>query len=209
MTRALHNLDAIPRPTNSRGGSDAPAPTSKHGQRGNSSGGQGATVSGSANCEQPQYECKWCHEHPFDVCPTCARLGRRGLRLMDADGLTAQQAASKLSLELPRMQRLIEEERQRHDLVQYKRDRIPLEAIQAAFAKRQKEDPSLSQTRAAELAKYKSRVHFLRTMGFVRAESFVHNGKRYPAKFRTEISVEAAGRIVRAIGCQPREFPDL
>lgn len=166
-------------------------------------------MSRSSNCEQTLNGCKWCEEHPYDVCRACARLGRSAMRLLEAGGLTVEQVASRLGLEVPRMQRLVEEERQRRDLEQCKCDRIPVEQIQALFARRQEEDPSLTKARVAGLAEYKSRVEFLRIMGFVRTASFVRKGKRYPGKYRTEISVEAAGRIVRAIGYAPREFEDL
>ncbi len=166
-------------------------------------------MSRSSNCEQIPNACEWCAEHPFDVCRACARLGRSAARLLDAGGLSAAQVAEMLGLEVARMQRLLEEERALRDLQRYKRDRIPLAPIQALFARRQEEDPSLSKTRAAELAEYNSRVEFLRTMGFVRTASFVRKGKRYPGKHRAEISVEAAGRIVRAIGYAPREVQDL
>ena len=166
-------------------------------------------MSRSSKCEQTQNSCQWCAEHPFDVCRACARLGRAATRLLDTGRLSPEQVAEMLGLEVARMQRLAEEERQLRDLQQYKRDRIPLAPIQALFARRQEEDPSLSKTRAAELAEYNSRVEFLRTMGFVRTASFVRKGKRYPGKHRTEISVEAAGRIVRAIGYAPREVRDL
>ena len=166
-------------------------------------------MSRSSKCEQTQTGCRWCAEHPFDVCRACARLGRSAARLLDGGGLSAEQVADMLGLDVARMQRLVHEERQLRDLQQYKRDRIPLEPIQALFARRQEEDPSLTKTRAAQLAGYNSRVEFLRTMGFFRTASFVRKGKRYPGKHRTEISVEAAGRIVRAIGYAPREFEDL
>ena len=165
-------------------------------------------MSRSSNCEQTPNGCEWCAEHPFDVCRACARLGRSAARLLDAGGLSAAQVAEMLGLE-----RRADAAAGRggapalRDLEQYKRDRIPLAPIQALFARRQEEDPSLSKTRAAELAEYNSRVEFLRTMGFVRTASFVRKGKRYPGKYRTEISVEAAGRIVRAIGYAPREVP--
>ncbi len=166
-------------------------------------------MSRSDECEQVPNGCEWCAEHPFDVCRACARLGRSAARLLDAGGLSAEQVAEMLELDVARMQRLVHEERQVRDLERYKRDRIPLAPIQALFARRQEEDPSLSKTRAAELAEYNSRVEFLRTMGFVRTASFVRKGKRYPGKHRTEIGVEAAGRIVRAIGYAPREVQDL
>ncbi len=166
-------------------------------------------MAGSGECEQTKSSCKWCAEHPFDVCRACARLGRAAARLLDAGGLSAEQVAEMLGLELARMQRLADEERELRDLQQYKRDRIPLDAIQALFARRQEEDPTLSQTAAAQLAGYNSRVEFLRTIGFARTAAIVRKGKRYPGKYRTEISVEAAGRIVRAIGYAPREIEDL
>jgi hypothetical protein len=123
--------------------------------------------------------------------------------------LSPEQVAEMLGLEVARMQRLAEEERQLRDLQRYKRDRIPLAPIQALFARRQEEDPSLSKTRATKLAKYKNRDEFLRIMGFVRTASFVRKGKRYPGKYRTEIDVGAAGRIVDAIGYTPRDVQDL
>lgn len=166
-------------------------------------------MSRSNECEQIQDGCKWCAEHPFDVCRACARLGRSAARLLDKGGLSAEQVADTLGLDVARMQRLAQEERERRDLQQYKRERIPLEPIQALFARRQREDPSLSKSRAAALAEYSSRVDFLRAMGWVRTAPFVRKGKRYPGKYRTEISVATAGRIVRAIDGAPHEVQDL
>lgn len=107
-------------------------------------------MSRSDECEQVPNGCEWCAEHPFDVCRACARLGRSAARLLDAGGLSAEQVAEMLELDVARMQRLVHEERQVRDLERYKRDRIPLAPIQALFARRQEEDPSLSKTRAAE-----------------------------------------------------------
>src|ERR1035438_4351244 len=112
MSSTLHNLDAIPRPAKSHGGSAARAPTSKQGPHGISSRGRGATVSRSDECEQIPNGCKWCAEHPFDVCRACARLGRSAARLLDAGGLSAAQVADMLELDVARMQRLAQEERQ-------------------------------------------------------------------------------------------------
>jgi len=114
-----------------------------------------------------------------------------------------------MNLTIPRVQRLLEEETQFRDLQRYICDTIPVEVIQALLHQRQEEVPELTKDDLARECGYKSRVALLRVLGLGPTAKHVGRGKEYPPQLHTEIDVETASRIARALGFVPREIPGL
>jgi transposase len=192
----------------SRRGSGTAGPIATQGQRIKEARRQGAKVSRSAKCKTTE-GCKRCLANPRQVCVACAQRRRRAVELAEKDGLSVQEIAARMGLSIPRVERLFEEEAQIRDLQQYKCDSVPVETIQELVEARQAEDPSLTQERIAQLAGYTNRIKMLRALGLAATQRRIKNGREYPAKIHKTIDVGAAGRIVRAIGIDPYEVPDL
>jgi hypothetical protein len=71
-------------------------------------------------------------------------------------------------------------------------------------------DPSSStNVQLAERAKFKSRIHFERALGYAPWSAPVKRCKHYPAKYAEHIDVNTASVIVRELGIAPREVPAL
>ena len=62
-----------------------------------------------------------------------------------------------------------------------------------------KKTPSLNQSRLAREAKL-DRTDLLRALGLAKAAPTVRNGRREPGEIQTEVGVETAAKIVRALG---------
>lgn len=153
--------------------------------------------------------CKRCQALPAGFCSACkTRLRRRAITLRDKDKLTVEKIAERLAVTVAQAARLIEEADQLRDLEQYKCDAIPVAPIREMFKRRLQEDPTLTQTQLAA-AIQTDRVELLRTLGLQPTASRIVKGKRRPGKLRTEISVEMAGRIIKALGIAPHEVPWL
>jgi transcriptional regulator with XRE-family HTH domain len=131
------------------------------------------------------------------------------MQLKEQEGLAVAQIAERMNLTIPRVERLLEEEAQFRDLQQYICDAIPVEVIQALVRQRQEDDPELTQDALARECGYKSRVALLRVLGLAPSAKVLRRGKEYPPQLRTEIDVETASRIARALGFVPREIPGL
>lgn len=166
-------------------------------------------MSATTHLEQATGGCRRCQTQRGGVCVPCAaRARRRALGLREKHGLRDEQIAARLQVSLERARRLIEEAEQLRDLEQYKRDSIPVQPIRALFERRLEEDPTLSQARVAKLAKT-DRVELRRALGLSPTASRNVDGELRPGKLRTQIAVELASRIVRALGVAPREVPWL
>lgn len=124
------------------------------------------------------------------------------------DGLTIPDIAAKMSLTAPRTERYIEEETLARDLPRHRCDHVPVQRIRALFDSRRQEDPSFSHAKLAREANL-SRSDVLRALGLAKTESTVRDGHREEGELQTEVGVETAARIVRALGIAPHEVPDL
>lgn len=153
--------------------------------------------------------CDSCERHPYSPCVACRHRGRQALALMEQRGLSIDEVAEKMVLTVARVTRLIERERDRRDLANYRCDAVPVSEIQRLLEERQAEDPTLTHAKVAELAQYKSRIHFERVLGYAPHSATTKRGKRYPARYSTTIDVHAAAVIVRALGIAPHEVPAL
>jgi hypothetical protein len=131
------------------------------------------------------------------------------MQLHEQEGLSAAEIAARMKLTGARVERLLEEEAQFRDLQQYICDSVPVEVIQVLVRQRQEEDPELTQDELARVCGYESRVGLLRVLGLAATAKTVRRGKEYPPHVHTEIDVETASRIARALGFVPREIPGL
>jgi hypothetical protein len=165
-------------------------------------------VSRARTCDQNIDSCEWCATHSNGVCVACTHRGRIAVDLLE-QGMSLAQIAAKMTVGVPRAERLIELENDRRDLEQYRCNTVPVESIQRLVSERQEQDPSLTLGKLAGLAGHKSRISFERLLGYAPTAATTKNGKRYPARLNTTISVQAAGPIVRALGYAPHEIPGL
>jgi len=168
-----------------------------------------ATVSGTTGLDQPTAGCRRCQERQGGCCPACAaRCRRRALALRERYGLGDEQIAARLDVSVEKARRLIEEAEQLRDLQQYRCDSIPLGPIRELVERRLEEDPTLSQARIAEEVGT-DRAELLRAVGLQPTASRLVEGERRPGRLRSKITVEMAGRIVKALGVAPHEVPWL
>jgi hypothetical protein len=117
--------------------------------------------------------------------------------------------AVDMGISVARVERLIEKEMDHRDLAQYGCDEIPVERIQKLFEDRCEQDPTFSIAELARLAEYQDRIQVSRILGYLPTSDSTTNGKRYPGRLLETISVDHAGRIVRALGYAPAEVKDL
>jgi hypothetical protein len=117
--------------------------------------------------------------------------------------------AADMGISVARVERLIETEMDRRDLAQYGCDEIPVERVQRLFEDRCEQDPDLSIAELARRARFQDRIQVSRILGYQPTSDSTTNGKLYPGRLLETISVEHAGRIVRALGYAPTEVQDL
>jgi hypothetical protein len=189
---------------NSRRGSERSVSIARQGQRGERLRRQGAKVSASET-----NGCKRCAENPRSPCVVCTQRRRRAMRMLEDDGLTVEKIAEVMRLTIPRVERLLEEEAQYRDLQQYVCDSVSTALVRDLIRQRQLEDPALSKETIARRAGYSSRLALLRAVGLSATARKVRGDRQYPPTLRTTIDVDAAGRIVRALGYAPHEIPGL
>jgi hypothetical protein len=134
--------------------------------------------------------------------------GRHALELIE-QGVSVQRAARKMGLPVGKVESLIESELDRRDLSRYRCDKVPVGEIQRLVDEHTKMDPTLNHATIARLAKFKSRIHFERALGYKPWSATTKRGKHYPARYAEHIDVEMAGVIVRELGIAPREVRAL
>ena len=118
--------------------------------------------------------------------------------------------AADMGISVARVERLIEKEMDHRDLAQYGGcDEIPVQRIQRLFEDRCEQDPTFSIAELARRANYQDRIQVSRILGYQPTSDSTTNGKLYPGRLLETISVEHAGRIVRALGYAPTEVQDL
>jgi hypothetical protein len=152
--------------------------------------------------------CEWCATHPDRVCVACTHRRRKAIRLLE-DGMALEYIANDMRISLPRVRRLIEEEKDFRDLQRYRCEKVPVQRIQQLVEDSRRQDPTLTPAAIGTRAGYTSRIEFERLLGYAPTSESQRNGKVYPKRLRTSISVASAGRIVRALGRAPWEIEDL
>ena len=151
----------------------------------------------------PTAVCEWCYEHPNRPCPACNARRRRAVRLVEADGLSVAEAATRMRLPVGRVERLLEEEADRRTVAQFRQSHVENATLRERLRARQLVDPTLT---IAELARRvgTSPIQVERWLGLrPTAPKTDSRGRRYPGRILKTISVENAGRLARAMGYAP------
>ncbi len=163
-----------------------------------------ATARAAARCGDAA--CASCDAEPDKPCPGCTSRRRRIVRLVEQEKFCISDVAAATGLPVARVERLLEEERDRRDVAAFERSRIENVAVRALFETRRQVDPCLT---VAELARRvgRSQVQVERWLGMrATAPKTTRDGRTYPARTLERISVDVAGRLVRAIGYAPCEL---
>jgi hypothetical protein len=101
---------------------------------------------------------------------------------------------------------LFAEEQDRRAMEGYRLARVSNASVRELYEMCRRQDPQLTATELARRAGLSCAVHVQRLLGYVLTSATFKNGRRYPPRPLTEISVENAGRLVRAMGYVPAEL---
>jgi hypothetical protein len=154
----------------------------------------------------PTAVCEWCYEHPNRPCPACNARRRRAVRLVETDGLSVAEAATRMRLPAGRVERLLEEEADRRTVARFRQNHVENATLHEHLRARQLVDPTLT---IAELARRvgTSPIQVERWLGLrPTAPKTDRRGRRYRGRILKTISVENAGRLARAMGYAPRDI---
>lgn len=124
------------------------------------------------------------------------------------EGQSIEDIASKMRLTVPRTERYVEEEELARDLLGHRCDHVPVERIRTLYEQRLEEDPGLNQSVLAREAKL-DRTDLLRALGLAKTPARVREGKREDGEYQTQVGVEIAAKIVRALRFDLHEVPGL
>jgi len=130
------------------------------------------------------------------TCASCAQRRKRAWRLVAVAGLSYEEAAARMQLTPEQMRLLVSQERDRQDLARYRLNMIPTERVRAFLEREQKRDPRLTRAEVAHYLDMKQ-IDFDRQLGYEPGKS----GRR-----QRSVRVEAASRLVIALGRAPREL---
>jgi AraC-like DNA-binding protein len=162
-----------------------------------------ATMPRPSACELTA--CDWCERHPDRACPACAARRRRAVRLVER-GLSVALIAELMGVQTALVERLLDDEADRAALATLRRDHVENAPLRRLFRERQRHDPSLT---VSELARRvgSSPIQVERWLGLRQtAAKTDRRGRCYPPRTLTEINVETAGRLARALGYAPCEI---
>ena len=149
--------------------------------------------------------CSWCLAHGPKGCPACTQRRRKAVRLADA-GKTVAQIAEEMELSEARVERLLEQDRDRRTVAQYAVGKVPNAAIRAAFERRKRQDPDFSAAKLARNAGFSCSSHVERELGVISTSDTTKNGKTYAGEVKTHISAENAERLLRGLGYGPNDI---
>jgi serine/threonine protein kinase HipA of HipAB toxin-antitoxin module len=130
------------------------------------------------------------------TCASCAQRRKRAWRLITVEGLSWEDAAARMRLTPERVRVLVAQERDRQDLARYRLNMIPTERVRAFLEREQKRDPRLTRAEVAHYLDMKQ-IDLDRQLGYEPGKS----GRR-----QRSVRVEAASRLVIALGRAPREL---
>ena len=150
--------------------------------------------------------CAWCLEHGVKGCPACTQRRRKVIRLHDRDGLPLTRIAEQMGLTVERVERLLEQERDRRETERFRLSELPNEQIRALFLRRKQQDPNFSAAHLAELAGLSCCSHVERELGLIPTSDKTVNGVRYPGRIKATIRVDNAEKLLRAMGLHPRDI---
>jgi len=130
-------------------------------------------------------------------------------KLVEREGETVSQSAQRMRLTVRFAAELLAEERLRLDLIAGTCDHIDNRLVRDLYERQRAADPGLTLGVLAHRAGIASDTHLARLLGYRPTTASVKNGKRYPGGYLTRIGVEAAAKIVRALGYAPAEIDGL
>jgi transposase-like protein len=150
--------------------------------------------------------CDWCEQHPNRPCPACNARRRRAVRLVEGNGLTVEEAAARMDLPVGRVERLLEEEADRRVLARFRQTHVENGPLLGLFRSRRLLDPTMTLSEIARRVGT-SAIQVERWLGLQpTAPKIDRQGRIYPGRVLTTISVENAGRLARAMGYAPCEI---
>jgi hypothetical protein len=150
--------------------------------------------------------CERCERHPDRPCPACNVRRRRAVRLVEGEGLAIADAAWQMGLPPERVERLLEEEADRRSLAQFRQSHVENAPLRRRFRERQLTDPTMTPSELARRVDT-SPIQVERWLGLrPTAPKTDRNGRTYPGRTLTAISVENAGRLARGMGYAPCEI---
>ena len=139
-------------------------------------------------------------------CPACTQRRRRAERLRDKDGLAVPQIAERMGISEARVDALLEQARIRGELAESRLpSRVPNEQLRAAFELRKRQDAAFSAATLARRVSASGSAEVLRDLGLLPLTAKEVNGYRYPGRTKATVSWRTAERLLRGLGCDPRE----
>lgn len=153
--------------------------------------------------------CDWCLRNGPKGCPACLVRQRKAARLA-ASGRSPAEIAAEMRIPERRVARLLEQHADREALKQYRGSaNVDNRRIRALVEERLARDSDLTLAEIARLAEYSCASHLERDLGILPTSTKVVGDKTYGARLKDTISVQNAGRIVRALGYLPVEIEEL
>ena len=129
-------------------------------------------------------------------CPSCTQRRRIAWRLVDQQDHTIEQAATRLNLMPAEVRDLVDDERDRRELDEYRIDSIPVARARAFLERELARDPWLTRAEVAHRMGVRQ-ADFDRSLGYS------------PAKrggMQAKVSIATASRLARALGRAPYEL---
>jgi len=156
-------------------------------------------------------QCRWCAKNPqAHRCPACIARMRRAYGLVVEQDRGLEQAAKRMRTGAREVERLVEDEIDRREVDALKLDYIPNSRIRVLLERHTEAvEPELTLAELSRRAGLGGSSHVARMLGYMKTSGTRKSGKRYPGRVHDTISVENAGRIVRALGYAPVEIEGL
>lgn len=153
-----------------------------------------ASASSTRASAIPAETCSRCNG--AGTCPSCAQRRKRAWRLVTVEGLSYEEAATRMRVTPEQVRLFVTQERDRQDLARYRLNMIPTERVRAFLERAQRRDPRLTR---AEVAHYLDmrQIDLDRQLGYEPGK----NGRR-----QRNVRLEAASRLVIALGRAPHEL---
>jgi hypothetical protein len=132
------------------------------------------------------------------------------VRLFDRGDLGIADIAQRLGLKTMRVMRLLEQAHDRRELAEARVRPVATAVLKERFSAWRAQDPATHTfLELARLAGLDGSSTVQRLLGEIPTAPVVRGDVIYPGRLRTTVSVEAGGRLVRAMGYAPCEVPGL
>jgi hypothetical protein len=131
-------------------------------------------------------------------CRACVQRRSRAWRLVDVDGVSVQEAASRMELPPGQVRRLVALHRDALELKAFKQDSIPVARLRAFFEAELARQPGLTRAEVARRLRI-SQSDLDRRLGLSATKYSADPDKR-------RVGIQQAGETVRALGRAPHEL---